>query len=123
MSLSRRDLVAGAAGLCIMPVARASAQAGEPIRVGLLTTKTGPFASGGLDMEYALTMFLDERKSMLAGRKVELTVADTAGVPATARSAGSIAKPVLPSLVQRHACSSPALREITSTWSATMNTE
>ena len=41
-------------------------------------------------------------------------------VPATARSAGSMSKPVLPSLIQRQACSSPALREITSTLSATM---
>ena len=86
MTLSRRDFVTTAAGLCIMPIAQARAQAGDPIRIGLLTTKTGPLASGGLDMEYALTMFLDERKYMLAGRKVELTVADTAGVPATALS-------------------------------------
>ena len=86
MALSRRDFVMTATGLCIMPVAAATAQSSEPIRIGLLTTKTGPLASGGLDMEYALTMFLDERKYVLAGRKVELTVADTAGVPATALS-------------------------------------
>ena len=36
-------------------------------------------------------------------------------MPATSRSAGSMSKPVLPSLVQRQACSSPALREMTST--------
>jgi branched-chain amino acid transport system substrate-binding protein len=86
MAISRRDFITTAAGVCIMPIATAEAQSSDPIRIGLLTTKTGPFASGGLDMEYALTMFLDERKYMLAGRKIELTVADTAGVPATARS-------------------------------------
>jgi branched-chain amino acid transport system substrate-binding protein len=37
-------------------------------------------------MDLALTMFLKERGNMLAGRKVELIVADTAGVPATART-------------------------------------
>jgi branched-chain amino acid transport system substrate-binding protein len=58
----------------------------EPIRIGLLTVKTGPLASGGLDMERALVMYLRERNDTLAGRKVELFVADTAGSPATART-------------------------------------
>jgi branched-chain amino acid transport system substrate-binding protein len=59
---------------------------GEPIRLGLLTVKTGPLASGGLDMERALVMYLRERNNTIAGRKVELIVADTGGVPATART-------------------------------------
>ena len=58
----------------------------EPVRIGLLTVKTGPLASGGLDMERALIMYLRERNYTLAGRKVELFVADTAGSPATART-------------------------------------
>ena len=62
------------------------AQSSGPIRIGLLAAKTGPLASGGIDMELALTMFLKERDNTLAGRKVELIVADTAGVPATART-------------------------------------
>jgi branched-chain amino acid transport system substrate-binding protein len=59
---------------------------GEPIRVGLMTVKTGPLASGGIDMERALIMYLAERDNMLAGRKVQLTVADTGGSPANAKS-------------------------------------
>ncbi len=62
------------------------AQNSGPIRIGLLAAKTGPLASGGIDMELAMTMFLKERENTLAGRKVELIVADTAGVPATART-------------------------------------
>ncbi len=58
----------------------------QPIRIGLMTVKTGPLASGGLDMERALQMYLKERNNMLAGRKVELFVADSGGVPAQARS-------------------------------------
>jgi len=57
-----------------------------PIRVGLMTVKTGPLASGGLDMERALVMYLRERNSTLAGRKVELLVGDSGGVPAQART-------------------------------------
>ena len=64
----------------------AFAQNSGPIRLGLLTVKTGPLASGGIDMERALVQFLRERGNTLAGRKVELFVADSAGVPAQARS-------------------------------------
>jgi branched-chain amino acid transport system substrate-binding protein len=64
----------------------AQAQSKEAMRVGLVTVKTGPLASGGIDMERALTMFLKERNFTLAGRKIELIVADSGGVPANART-------------------------------------
>jgi branched-chain amino acid transport system substrate-binding protein len=89
MTLSRRQFVGGIAGAGLANVASphlSIAQNGEPIRIGLLAAKTGPLASGGIDMDIALTMFLKERDEILAGRKVELIVADTAGVPATART-------------------------------------
>ncbi len=59
---------------------------GEPIRLGLLTIKTGALAGGGTDMERGLTIFLDEHRYMLGGRKVQLSVADSGGVPAQART-------------------------------------
>jgi branched-chain amino acid transport system substrate-binding protein len=89
MTISRRQFVGGIAGAGVLSMASPHlvlAQSGEPIRVGLLAAKTGPLASGGIDMDIALTMFLKERDNTLAGRKVELIVADTAGVPATART-------------------------------------
>lgn len=88
MKMSRRTLLHGTAGLATAAAlpATARAQSAGPIRLGLLTVRTGPLASGGLDMERALTMFLKERDNTLSGRKIELIVADTAGVPATARS-------------------------------------
>src|SRR3977135_1618118 len=89
MTISRRQFVGSVAGAGIASMAAPNivfAQNNGPIRVGLLAAKTGPLASGGIDMELALIMFLKERDNMLAGRKVELIVADTAGVPATART-------------------------------------
>src|SRR5215475_1683331 len=89
MTISRRRFVGGIAGAGIAHLTaprRALAESSEPIRVGLLAAKTGPLASGGIDMELALTMFLKEHDNTLAGRKIELIVADTAGVPATART-------------------------------------
>jgi branched-chain amino acid transport system substrate-binding protein len=87
MRITRRDLMHAAAvtALTGLSVAKA-AEASGPIRVGLLTVKTGPLASGGIDMERALVMYLKERNNELAGRKIDLFVADTAGVPATART-------------------------------------
>src|SRR5690242_21676379 len=89
MTLSRRQFVSGVAGAGVASLAAPNfvfAQGSESIRIGLLAAKTGPLASGGIDMDLALMMFLKERNNTLAGRKVELIVADTAGVPATART-------------------------------------
>src|ERR1700758_1478351 len=89
MAFTRRRFVnavgggVGISALGFAPLARAQT---EPIRVGLMTVKTGPLASGGIDMERALTQFLKERNNTLAGRKVELFVGDSAGVPAQART-------------------------------------
>jgi branched-chain amino acid transport system substrate-binding protein len=48
----------------------------------LLTVKTGPLAAGGIQMEQGTVCFLKDRNYTLAGRKVELVVADTGGNPA-----------------------------------------
>src|SRR4051812_5449329 len=88
MGVSRREFVAGVAGAGVASMAAPGIvrAADGPIKLGLLTVKTGPLASGGIDMERALVMYLKERDNTLAGRKVDLIVADTGGVPATART-------------------------------------
>ena len=87
MKISRRKFVASAAGLGLSTAMPLKARAADgPIRIGLLTVKTGALASGGIDMERALVMYLKERNYMMAGRKIELVIGDTAGVPATART-------------------------------------
>src|SRR5246127_1392860 len=87
MKISRRKFVASAAGFGLSSPMRLKVRAADgPIRIGLLTVKTGALASGGIDMERALVMYLKERDYMMAGRKDELVVGDTAGIPATARS-------------------------------------
>ncbi len=85
MSFTRRRFIQ-AAGVSALGVPfSARAQAG-PIRLGLMTVTTGPLASGGIDMERALTQYLNERNHTIAGRKVELIVADGGGVPAQTRT-------------------------------------
>jgi branched-chain amino acid transport system substrate-binding protein len=89
MTINRRIIIKGglAAGVAsqVLRVPAAPAQTG-PIKVGFLTIKTGPLASGGIQMEQGLTVFLKERNNALAGRPVELHTADTAGNPAQART-------------------------------------
>ena len=85
MSFSRRRFVQAAGAVSLGTALPARAQA-APIRLGLMTVKTGPLASGGIDMERALVQYLRERNHMLSGRKVELFVGDSGGVPAQART-------------------------------------
>ena len=85
MAFDRRRFVQAAGAVALGAALPARAQ-GEPIRLGLITVKTGPLASGGIDMERGLVQYLRERGNTLGGRRVELLVADSAGVPAQART-------------------------------------
>lgn len=58
----------------------------DPIRIGFLTVRTGPLAAGGKQMEEGIQLFLKERNYTLAGRKVDLIIADTGGNPAGAKT-------------------------------------
>lgn len=64
----------------------AYAETGGPIRLGFLTVKSGALAAGGKQMEDALRLFLKERNNTVAGRKIELIVADTGGQPAITKT-------------------------------------
>ena len=89
MSFTRRKFIhaagAGVGAAALGLPARSFAQSGN-VKVGLMTVKTGPLASGGIDMERALVQFMREHGNTLTGRKIELFVGDSAGVPAQART-------------------------------------
>src|SRR6266446_1785325 len=79
--VSRRTFLTGALAAAATLPRPARAQA-KPVRIGLLTVKTGPLAQGGIQMEQGTIRFLKDRSYTLAGRKVDLVVADTGGNPA-----------------------------------------
>ena len=87
LSMNRRKFltsaaaVAGAANLPMPAIAQ-----NAPIKVGLLTVKTGPLAAGGVHAEEGITTFLKEKNFTLSGRKIELLVADTGGNPVGAKT-------------------------------------
>src|SRR5437016_13744040 len=81
--VDRRGFLAGAAGAAVTASLPFPAIAqSKPVRIGLLTVKTGPLAAGGIQMEQGTIRFLKDRNYTMAGRKVELVVADTGGNPA-----------------------------------------
>src|SRR5262245_32103121 len=81
LTLDRRKFLLGTAAMAVALPAVARAQS-KPVRIGLLTVKTGPLAQGGIQMEQGTIRFLKDGNYTLAGRKVELVVADTGGSPA-----------------------------------------
>ncbi len=85
LSLNRRKFMAGtaaAASTLAMPTVAQNA----PMKVGLLTVKTGPLAAGGIHFEEGITAFLKEKNFTLSRRKIDLIVADTGGSPAGAKT-------------------------------------
>src|SRR5262249_4682461 len=82
----RRFIQATGAGVSASVLPSFALAQGAPIRLGLMTVKTGPLASGGIDMERALVQYLKEHNYTMAGRKVELFVGDSGGVPAQSRT-------------------------------------
>jgi branched-chain amino acid transport system substrate-binding protein len=89
MAIKRRTVLKGmlatGASVATLKMPSVHAQA-APFKIGLLTVKTGPLAQGGIQMEQGIVTFLKEKSYTLAGRKVELLVADTGGNPAGART-------------------------------------
>jgi branched-chain amino acid transport system substrate-binding protein len=87
MTIQRRSVLRGMLGASALVAAPTvlRAQTG-PMKIGFLTVKTGPLASGGIQMEQGLTLYLKERNNILAGRPVQLFTGDSAGAPAVART-------------------------------------
>jgi branched-chain amino acid transport system substrate-binding protein len=67
-----------AAAAALATLAGASfAQQRPPIKVGVLAPVTGPLATPGAEMVDSLKMFWEKNNYTVAGRKVELVIADT----------------------------------------------
>jgi len=60
------------------------AQKGGPVKIGFIAPLSGGFAQVGKDMVDGFRLYLEEIGYQAAGRKIELIIDDTEGVPATA---------------------------------------
>ena len=87
LHVNRRKFLSGtaaAAGAATFPMPSIAQNA--PMKIGLLTVKTGPLAAGGQHAEEGITSFLKDKNYTLSGRKIELVVADTGGSPVGAKT-------------------------------------
>jgi branched-chain amino acid transport system substrate-binding protein len=85
--IKRRTFLAGtaaAAGSAMLGMPAFAQNA--PVKLGLLTVKTGPLAAGGIHFEEGITTYLREKNFKLSGRQIDLLVADTGGNPAGAKT-------------------------------------
>lgn len=87
-----RRLVAGLLGIMTTAGVAAGARAAEPVRIGITTILSGPFADRGQSEQYGAQVALDQvnESGGVLGRPVEAFYADNAcdpktGVPATKR--------------------------------------
>lgn len=85
MKLNRRTLAALA--LCAAWPLAAWSQAKDPVRVGLVSSKSGVFAQQGEEVIRAIQFAIDEAnaKGGVDGRKVEVQIADDEGTPDAGR--------------------------------------
>ena len=84
--LRRWLALANAAAFSLIAFSHPVAAQTEPLRLGFLTVRTGALAAGGRQMEEGIQLFLKERNNTIAGRKVELFIADTGGNPTGAKT-------------------------------------
>jgi branched-chain amino acid transport system substrate-binding protein len=84
--LRRWLALANAAAFSLIAFSHPVAAQTEPLRLGFLTVRTGALAAGGRQMEEGIQLFLRERNNTIAGRKVELFIADTGGNPTGAKT-------------------------------------
>lgn len=63
-----------------------ASEAAEPLKVGFMTVRSGALAAGGRQMEEGLQLCIDAHKGEMAGRKIQIITADTAGQPAVTKT-------------------------------------
>ncbi|QCI67171.1 ABC transporter substrate-binding protein [Phreatobacter stygius] len=87
-SPSRRAVLAGGAATVLgaaigapLGLPALAQSAGRPLKIGMVTSLSGPFAALGESMRAGIQLFLKENDNRLAGRPVELVVEDDQAKP------------------------------------------
>lgn len=87
--MKRRQLVASsmvvaAASLAVFPVTT-TAQQPNTVKIGLILSMTGPFASTGKQIEAGARLYMEQHGDTVAGKKIELVIKDDASAPDQSR--------------------------------------
>ncbi|MDX3806592.1 MAG: ABC transporter substrate-binding protein, partial [Bosea sp. (in: a-proteobacteria)] len=70
--LSRRSFLATAGATALISAPALAQTANKPLKIGMVTSLSGPFTALGESMRAGMQMFLAENGGRLAGRAVEL---------------------------------------------------
>lgn len=82
MQVTRRTVLASSAAALI---ARPAFAQQDVIKVGVISSQTGPFAAVGRQMMAGIRLYMQEHGDVVAGKKVEIVLRDDAGVADQAR--------------------------------------
>lgn len=88
--MKRRQFIVNTVGLAsaVSPVAfplTASAQSAEVVKVGMILSMTGPFASTGKQIEAGARLYMAQHGNSVAGKRVELVIRDDVSAPDQSR--------------------------------------
>ena len=75
----RRKFLGSAAAAVTVATLPRRALAADPVRIGLIIPKTGPFASTGKQLEAACRLYMQKNGDTVTARKIELLVRDDTG--------------------------------------------
>jgi branched-chain amino acid transport system substrate-binding protein len=76
---NRRKFLTGAAASVAAATLSRPASAADPVRIGLIVPKTGPFASTGKQVEAVCRLYMQRNGDTAGGRKLDLLVRDDTG--------------------------------------------
>ena len=87
--MKRRQIVANsvlvaAAAMAVLP-SIVAAQQSKTVKVGLILSMTGPFASTGKQIEAGVRLYMAQHGDTAAGKKIELVIKDDASAPDQSR--------------------------------------
>ena len=77
-------LVAAAAAMAVLP-SIVAAQQSNTVKVGLILSMTGPFASTGKQIEAGVRLYMAQHGDTAGGKKIELVIKDDASAPDQSR--------------------------------------
>ncbi|SHJ39497.1 branched-chain amino acid transport system substrate-binding protein [Roseomonas rosea] len=82
LAATRRRLLVGAGVSTLLPLARpVLSQGARPLRIGMVTSLSGPFTALGESMRAGMQLLLSQSGNSMAGRSVEFLVEDDAARP------------------------------------------
>jgi branched-chain amino acid transport system substrate-binding protein len=82
--IAKSALVAAALGAATCPMA-CFAQQATTLKMGLILSMTGPFASTGKQIEAGVRLYMAQHGDTVAGRKIELVIRDDVSAPDQSR--------------------------------------